>query len=549
MQRRTSQTFQRLRKLSDSIVSAIVPQSSFKPTEKDSFFEYGKKGWHPRIASASSTSLPLQAITTTHRHPSYRNGQRVSKEDIMYPLIRTTDPLDPENSTDSNGRLRARARRPERPREEDLPYGAQGSIPKAMAPPYIAPPPAIGSGPLQVVKASQSPSSVPFPNSAHVAGGERQQMARHEKPLPELPQDPRAQSKTAEQQTFFNPFMSASVPLNNNAARAPAAGSSAHARADRVPDASRTHRTAQHHRPDRAQAPAHTPTRESSSQPYIRVRRISSTGDLHPAPHHVRYRDENAAPSSSHVRPARSTPLRVQEKEDTRHAPLLRPQPTRAAQPLTPLAHVTKPRPRNVPRDVDAENPQGLPTPRQSSEEVRPQVQPQQERHDLHQAPPLGPVATKAQAELRVQQSAAPKPVRVDGAAPEHLRAISFRAQIVRPTRDAERERERKRDVQRQPERSERAQGKERERSVRGRERQRRPTYTRAVEIEYYGMSDAFAQEITIALAEPERALPLPLDWRIGSGGAGAGQGYDYGVRPLVTKKNGQMQRMGAAAR
>lgn len=70
------------------------------------------------------------------------------------------------------------------------------------------------------------------------------------------------------------------------------------------------------------------------------------------------------------------------------------------------------------------------------------------------------------------------------------------------------------------------------------RRRMLRPTHTRAVEVEYYGMSDAFSQEITIALADPERAYALPADWRVGP----SVQGNEYGtVRPLVTKKSRQM--------
>ncbi|KAH9855173.1 hypothetical protein C2E23DRAFT_951630 [Lenzites betulinus] len=606
MQRRTSQTFQRLRKLSDSLVSAIAPNQSASKSDKDSFFDYGgKKGWHPPPkASTSSTSLYAQAQARAHghdarRHPSYRGGQRVSKEDIRYPLIRTAaDSLDTDPDVDPNAsspslaqshsnshshsqshshprhahkqrererekeKERTRARRPERPREEDLPYGAPGSVPRAHAPPYVPPPPAVGSGPLQVVRPSASGSSVPFPRGVEregvrerERGKEREgrlmmQGAGREKPLPEPPRE-----------AFYNLFRSAAVPVG-----APVAGPSTHARPARADDAlrTRTNRTREECRqPERARtrAPEPEPQPERTRQPYARVRRISSTGDVHPAP---------APPSASsmyarpELRPVRSTPLRTRERSEV-------PVPVSPQ----PLVHVAKPRPRNVPRDVspspppeleremerEGANPQRLPTPPGSREDVRVRALPPQQQREYprypssselqrRERPPasLGPVAARAQAALRTQESAGPKAVRLDGVGAEH---------VVRPARDAERERREERERQRERERAARdtakatlkAQESEKAkaREERARARQHRPTHTRAVEIEYYGMADAFSQEITIALAEPERAHPLPLDWRVAQGGAGPG--YDYGVRPLVTKKSRQMQVAGAAAR
>ena len=49
-------------------------------------------------------------------------------------------------------------------------------------------------------------------------------------------------------------------------------------------------------------------------------------------------------------------------------------------------------------------------------------------------------------------------------------------------------------------------------------------------------MADAFAREITLALAEPEAAAPLPIDWDAYVRG-----GKDYGTKPLSLprKKSG----------
>ncbi|EIW63102.1 uncharacterized protein TRAVEDRAFT_62781 [Trametes versicolor FP-101664 SS1] len=533
VQRRTSQTFQRLRKLSDSLVSAIVPNPSRKSAGQDSFLNYDqdKKGW-----TASFSSGSARAHAPIHRRPSFRNGQHVSKEDIRYPLLEPSLEqlqLDRQRSADALS-ARARSKRPERPREEDLPYGAPGSIPKALAPPYVAPAPAVGARRPHKTRAhaEEARSSVPFPHPGSGArererAGEVGRMQR-EKPLPEPPREARAGGRAQQppaprpapaRDTFLNLFASASVPASKQAptARAPAV-------AREVYD------------PALPRPYPYAVAQPVTPQPYTRVRRISSTGDVHPPPHHSRPRDENAPPRDRErerrhpdLRPSRSTPLRLQENRGREREPVPLPPPPAPVYPypVSPqraLVHVEKPRPRNVPRDVSPEyNPQRLPTPRRSREELR-------SHYEAHHQQS---VAAQVQAGLRVQQTAAPRPVRVD-AAQEHARPMA--AQMVRPGRDAERERERERRAEREREREARhlarAQDKERRRML-------RPTHTRAIEVEYYGMSDAFSQEITVALADPDRAYALPADWRVGpavpSGGA-------YGtVRPLVTKKSRQM--------
>ncbi|OSC97866.1 hypothetical protein PYCCODRAFT_1471509 [Trametes coccinea BRFM310] len=96
-------------------------------------------------------------------------------------------------------------------------------------------------------------------------------------------------------------------------------------------------------------------------------------------------------------------------------------QPMRMPQPaypssLTPLGtHVVKPRPKNVPRDFSPENPQRLPTPHRSTEELR----------------GYGQQATAAPVQVRPQHPPASSVAMT--ATAEHLRALSMKAQVVRP--------------------------------------------------------------------------------------------------------------------
>ncbi|KAI0371164.1 hypothetical protein BV20DRAFT_1051907 [Pilatotrama ljubarskyi] len=557
MQRRTSQTFQRLRKLSDSITSAIAPLSR-KPSES-SFFEHGKRGWHgPESgrASAATSGYPSGygsgLYAQSHRRPSYRDGQRVSKEDIRYPLLPPKDTLDPWEMNPAGeaepSRRPAKARRPERPREEHLPYGAQGSIPKVLVRPYVAPPPAIGSSSrTRAAHGEANGNSVPFPQATGSREQLRAERAHREKPLPEPPKEAkgrreekkaearRALPEPARQAAFFNPFMAG--PPRATAVPVPAPGLSSGARAaDPFPPAGIERR------PDAGRADGQS----SSRQHTARVRRISSSGDVEPQLRQAaRYRDENAPPRAherrppAELRPVKSAPLRGRENKVPAPAP---PMPTpMPMSPITPLTAV-KPRPRNVPRDVSPErdNPQRLPTPRRSTEELRAYP------HSRARAPPAS-VAARVQAELRVQHAAVgARPVQVP-ASSEQLRATPYKAQVVRPSREHERERERERRAAHEREREAEAQRVRRQEEERAQERRQarhhhhhhhhhRPTHTRAVEVEYYGMSDAFAQEITVALNEPERAHPLPGDWR-----AYVATGPDFGVRPLVTKKSRQL--------
>ncbi|KAI0674968.1 hypothetical protein C8Q78DRAFT_1075318 [Trametes maxima] len=526
MQRRTSQTFQRLRKLSDSLMQAVVPSLSNKPSRDGSFFEYDRRGWHP-------PSHP-----EAHRRPSYKNGQHVSKEDIRYPLLapKQPNPFDinaepsrtPTRPPKANAEDRppvargsparpeeqrtyrhanvGETRRPERPREEDLPYGAAGAIPKALAPPYVPPPPAAGHG-RHARERERAGNSVPFPEDERAARQRRVvERAYREKPLPVPPREvPRRLGEPTV--PFFNSF--ATVPASKPLVHAPSIS--------RVPaEYAGSHPSCAERRTERGrpEGDPRLPQRQHG------VRRISSSGDVHLPPQHSRYRsdrsDKNSASRPPDLRPVKSAPLRAPDPARPVH-----PRPAPPAPAPAPLMHVAKPHPRNVPRDVSPENPQRLPTPRRSNEEVR--------SHTHAQPWAAAPTAAAARTGLRVQQSAGPQHVRM-AAAPEHLDAMARKAQVVRPAREP-RPRESKPLPQPQPQPLSPPQPLPLPREkARGRGR---ATHTAAVEVEYYGMADAFTQEITIALTEPERATPLPLDWR-----AYVATGPDYGVRPLVTKKS-----------
>ncbi|KAI0655985.1 hypothetical protein C8Q70DRAFT_1047124 [Cubamyces menziesii] len=531
MQRRTSQTFQRLRKLSDSLIQAIAPTSSRKSVEESSFFDYERKGWHPPLHHSHSHSSTSHARCTKPRQAR----PRISKEDIRYPLIPHSESLDVLSANTSTSTRSTKPVRPSRPREEDLPYGAKGSIPKALAPPYVAPPPAIG----QSSRTHGKGNSVPFPESDNEVRTKRpREHATREKPLPVPPGE-------ASSEAFFNPFRA--VPCHSDM-----------------------------HKSDRPTGAARTREEDSRSRPSARarepgVRRISSSGDVHLPSQHARYRageddgrrTQGALVQQRHpdLRQVRSTPLRLQENgvrvPGQPGQPVGRPRESPLRQQVVPVSpafsNVVKPHPRNVPRDVSPENPQRLPTPRLSGEGARPYVPaPSRQQKQQQQQLPLATsvVVAQAQSGLKVQQSTPPRNVEV-AAAPEHLRALSMKAQVIRPDRAPRADRDQGRQPQtyaptqpshgrdhHQHERDFRAHAKDREREARGRTR---PTHTRAIEVEYYGMSDAFTQEITLALAEPERAHPLPLDWK-----AYVATGPECGpvVRPLVTKKS----RLGANA-
>ena len=254
------------------------------------------------------------------------------------------------------------------------------------------------------------------------------------------------------------------------------------------------------------------------------------------------------------LRQVRSTPLRLQQNgvpvTGQSGRPVAQPRASPLRQQVAPVSpsftHVVKPHPRNVPRDVSPENPQRLPTPRLSGEGVRPYLPPSSRQQQQQLPLATSTVVAQAQSTIKVQHSVPPRNVEV-AAAPEHLRALSMKAQVVRPDRATRADRDQGRQPQayapthpthapeNQHHRDHRANAKDRERG------RARPTHTRAIEVEYYGMSDAFTQEITLALAEPERAHPLPLDWK-----AYVATGPECGpvVRPLVTKKS----RLGANA-
>ncbi|KAI0330158.1 hypothetical protein GY45DRAFT_1434886 [Cubamyces sp. BRFM 1775] len=527
MQRRTSQTFQRLRKISDSLIQAIAPTSSRKSVEESSFFDYERKGWHPPLHHSHSHS----STSHTQRCPKPRQARpRISKEDIRYPLIPQSESLDvwAANASTSTSTRSSKPVRPSRPREEDLPYGAKGSIPKALAPPYVAPPPAIA----QSTRVHGKGNSVPFPESDRETRRKRvKDHATREKPLPIPPGE-------ASSETFFNPFRA--VPHHDDM-----------------------------HRPDRQTGTGRTREDDPRSRPSARtrepgVRRISSSGDVHLPSQHARYRagEEDGRGSQGvlaqqrhpDLRQVRSTPLRLQENavpvSGQPGRPVARPGASPLRQQVVPVSpaftNVVKPHPRNVPRDVSPDNPQRLPTPRLSGEGMRPYLPPSTRQQ--HQQLPLATstVVAQAQSAIKVQHSVPPRNVEV-ASAPEHLRALSMKAQLVRPDRAARADHDQGRQPQayapthpthahdHQHHRDDRANAKDRERG------RARPTHTRAIEVEYYGMSDAFTQEITLALAEPERAHPLPLDWK-----AYVATGPECGpvVRPLVTKKS----RLGANA-
>ncbi|KAI9067229.1 hypothetical protein FKP32DRAFT_293186 [Trametes sanguinea] len=503
MQRRTSQTFQRLRKLSDSLIQAIVPSS--KQGDGDSFMQLSRKDSRQGLSQTPSyTSLSLSG----HGHHR-RTNRRISKEDIRYPLIPQGSSLDLSTGSISTTGDPRKPPRPSRPREEDLPYGPMGSLPKALAPPYVPPPPAIGQSSRSRATGQQS---VPFPEYGRSRGREEKPVRRgevtREKPLPEPPMEERRHAQRRQPEpakaAFFNPFMAPSSAAAQQSS---------------------------------AQPRAVDPSAPVARSRQAGVRRISSSGDVHLPPQHARYRhgqrNENEPlrdSSNRHpdLRAVRSTPLRSQDNRTQPSAPM--PLPAYPASPSPLATHIVKPRPKNVPRDVSPENPQRLPTPRRSTEELRgygqrAPVAPVQVRPPH---PPASSVAARAQAALRVQQIEPPRSVQMT-ATPEHLRALSMKAQVVRPPRDHDRDRDRQR------EREARAHDRDRHREP-DKERARRPhraAHTRAIEVEYYGMADAFQQEITLALMEPERANPLPLDWK-----AYVATGPDYGVRPLVTKKS-----------
>ncbi|KAL7283044.1 hypothetical protein ACG7TL_002468 [Trametes sanguinea] len=162
MQQRPSKTYQRIRKLSDSIVNAITPTTRYEPhhrTRKISTDDIGKPRPHPAYSMEGW-------LTKDDREPKAPRRPERPSVDARPPVIRDPTLRERERQVFHAANT---AKRPERPREEDLPYGAKGSVPIVDAP-WLRP------------EASNSrPTAVPFPTTpAAPAKNQQMQPARED---------------------------------------------------------------------------------------------------------------------------------------------------------------------------------------------------------------------------------------------------------------------------------------------------------------------------------------------------------------------------------
>ncbi|KAI0702925.1 hypothetical protein C8T65DRAFT_741410 [Cerioporus squamosus] len=565
MQRRTStsQLFQRMRKVSDPVIhaaQALVSGVNNKTTPDQSFFDYGgQRHWHRPHRRPPDSGL--------RRGLSHR---KVSKEDIKYPLLHPEeDTLDlwVESATMSAERDREQrlhrqnsnatviqperpprpslderppvvrdpqlrmeeqrvyrsvntSKRPERPREQDLPYGAAGSIPRVLVKEERPPPPAAAvRGESSRTQSMARSSTVPFPSShTHGEDGPRASRATGatrttEKSAMRPHEPPPASAKIY---TPFAPISTRDRPQHNAPSNRPV---DSHTRGpSHLAQAS----TSSQRVLDREYVPTPPPKDSkwlgpsahaqvwSAVPSHVRrqdgVRRISSSGDVHLPPQHARYqsRDENdPRRRAQELRTVKSTPLSARKQNVPVHPGAAPGLPAHPAVHLERAGTRSKPRNPDVPRDVSPENPQGLPMPRRSREEERFLSHRHRERErEKEAAMRAPPVPTRAQAkEASSASRAAPL-------AHDHIRSVSYRAQVIHPAQRPEPEAENDRQKRR------------REKEKTGRT------------VEWYGMSDPVAWEIARALAEPEGVTPLPIDWN-----QFVAHGKDYGTKPLETRK------------
>ncbi|KAI0779866.1 hypothetical protein C8Q74DRAFT_721128 [Fomes fomentarius] len=575
MQRRPSFT-ERLRKVSDPLIQMIVPSSSSSRIHgQDSFFEYGKKGWHAPRPRPPDSFL---------RHRPVR--RKVSKEEIRYPLLHPEDTLDLwiESATMSAERERSQSRartapstpnhtssiashdhgppsrsqsarestarperparpslderplvvrdpqlraaeqrvyrsvntakRPERPNEEDLPYGARGSIPKAFMPKQRPPPPAAAvraSLDGDSERARARGSSIPFPEQPSNRTQTQPQAQTRSQPV-RRDEGPSRGREPAQKQKIFSPFAPISTSVRGTAGVAVSSPvipgptpppkdakwvtADVHLTLTSTSGARRLRRTSssgdanlpnQHSRYDHRHQP-------QPQQPQVppQPRPRPERGDL------LRMRDENeprrARPQAPELRTVKSTPLSSRQPSLTGTGPSL---------PAHPAVHLERTKSRtlkppqpDVPQDVSPIDPPPI------------------------QRLPAAAVRGAHSQRERVKEALSARPVPVQAAVQhEHIRSVSYTAQVVSPTATPDRTRDREREPRPDRER-ERRRRRERE----GRERTER-------EVQFYGKADTFAHQIALALAEPERATPLPIDWDMFMSGGN-------GTKPLVTRKH-----------
>ncbi|RPD78206.1 hypothetical protein L226DRAFT_520626 [Lentinus tigrinus ALCF2SS1-7] len=556
MQRRssTSQMFQRMRKVSDPLIHAahaahalVSGGSNSKRAPDESFFEYDTtKGWH---RPHGHRRPPDSGV----RHGLSQRSRKISKEEITYPFLPSGDTLDllvesatmsaererenrlrRQNSTTTTStqperpprpslderppivrdpQLRMQeqkvyksmnnAKRPERPREEDLPYGAAGSIPRVFVKEERPPPPAAAvRGAGSRTQSMARSSTVPFPSSQSVnTRGEDSARAsgvtRTTDRTALRPPEP-----TPAAAKVFTPF----APMARD--RPPQDASSTHPVDARSggPSYLAQASTSTQRLLDREYVPTPPPkdskwmgasTHAPSAVPaYMRrqdgVRRVSSSGDVHLPPQHSRYhgsRDENdprhpRAPAQE-LRTVKSTPLSARKQNVPVHPTTAPGLPSHPAIYLERAGSRTKPRHPDVPRDVSPDNPQRLPTPRRSEEEERP--------------------APRSAHRHRERERGR-----------EHASATTARPQadVIHPGPHQEPE----------PENDRQKRRREKEKAGRS--------------VEWYGMGSPIAWEIARALAEPEGVSPLPIDWN-----QFVANGQDYGTKPLETRKRREGER------
>ncbi|KAI8999022.1 hypothetical protein BD414DRAFT_527055 [Trametes punicea] len=412
MRRRSSKTFQRIRKLSDSIVNAIVPTGTSKNAEP----------------STRLRRISTDDISRPRLHPEYSLESWLTKEesdsnprkkparpsvDVRPPVLHDQMVRGREREVFRTGN---KPKRPERPREEDLPYGAKGSVPILTAP-WLRPE-------LAVRPSMSKTNSVPFPSNLT------------SRPVKESP-PPRE---------FFSPFATVGRHASTrdaNTLKERADGRRASPSAQRVEASlpagqTREEAVCPQNAPQRPaergharEDVSHRPAGPATVRRQGAIRRPSRTSDASP-PQHLR----NQFGGSDHtLREAPTRPDLGLQRSRSMATPQA-PRSSSSASAFSPRANTvdeakTRPKRHDISRDIAPRSAQHSPFLSGESGSA--------EAEEPMLIPPA-PVATqrmvaKAQANMPLQYSPAPRAVKLS--TPDSKRVASFTAQIVEPPPEA----------------------------------------------------------------------------------------------------------------
>ncbi|KAI0373294.1 hypothetical protein BV20DRAFT_1050197 [Pilatotrama ljubarskyi] len=438
MQRKPS-VAKRLRKLSDSVINTLAPESTSRPAATQR---------RTRKVSVDEISMPAP-------HPAYSIDGWITKDDVARerpprparPSVDQRPPVvrDPKAREIEREGFRAlnTAKRPQRPREEDLPYGAKGAVPIHLA--------------KELLGEAGTPegSSVPFPTTAQGATASaypKKKPSQTERQGEREARPSRAQKGELTAQyrfppeprpVVFSPFAPTGrdVP-GRRTGRAPEekhpfpetqsttrVGTPASLASDTQNrrEAKGKGRTEKHEQREPAVCLAEheaTTVRRQGA-----IRRTSRASEAALPPQHLR--DRYGRSDDALVQA--STPLGVDLKRSQSMATRRPPGPPPASPSPSLSPNHPRPTPRDIPRDVRPYRRENFTFPTLSGDSEGGET----EHSELMLVPPA-PVATprlvaKAQANMPLRYPPVPRDVQLS--APDPHRATSFRGQVGRVER------------------------------------------------------------------------------------------------------------------